>query len=238
MARRFSKIQVALLLAVSSSAFAAERDELTDSGAPTGSPPSPAPLPSGQISADNHFAEGVRLYALGRFAEARVEFAHAYRKNPLPDLLHNQSMAAENSGDIRGALALEEDYLRRITDTTQREEAQTRCSVLRAMLSREELYKPAVPLAVGTSPAKPSYAGALVCLGVGAALGIAGSATLAYGAVLTERARQPTYPEDYAGIVSAGRSANIASIVLLTIGGAAVGAGAVWAGVVRAKRGR
>ncbi len=56
---------------------------------------SPESESSAAAEAREHYQEGTRLYAEGRYEEAIVEFEHAYAKRPHPNVLYNIGQAQE-----------------------------------------------------------------------------------------------------------------------------------------------
>lgn len=188
------------------------------------------------MRAETRFQEAVRLYALREYHRARIEFRAAYALNPLVDLLHNESMAAEGEGDLRGALDLERRYLAGISDRTAIDEAKTRIATLAAMVARDELVKPPLPIAVSEPASRHSYTAPGVLLALGSAAVLAGLGTTAASAVQNDTARNPLLPDDYRRVTAEGYRLNLASYLLIPIGGAMLAGGAVWLGVVHAKR--
>jgi tetratricopeptide (TPR) repeat protein len=72
-------------------------------------------------SAKRHFAKGEKLFALGRFDDALVEYEAAFDAKPLPGFLFNIAQCHRNLGNIDQAIFSYRKYLRESPDAENRE---------------------------------------------------------------------------------------------------------------------
>ncbi|MBK9035158.1 MAG: tetratricopeptide repeat protein [Myxococcales bacterium] len=72
-------------------------------------------------SAKKHYAKGDKLFALGKFDQALVEFEAAYEAKPLPKLLFNIGQAHRNLDHYDQAIFSFRKYLREVPDADNRE---------------------------------------------------------------------------------------------------------------------
>jgi len=71
--------------------------------------------------ARQHFDKGEKLYALGRFDAALVEYEAAFEAKPLPGFLFNIGQCHRNLGDYDSAIFSFRKYLRLAPDAENRE---------------------------------------------------------------------------------------------------------------------
>ena len=71
--------------------------------------------------AKKHYAKGDKLFALGKFDQALVEFEAAYEAKPLPKLLFNIGQAHRNLDHYDQAICAFRKYLREVPDADNRE---------------------------------------------------------------------------------------------------------------------
>lgn len=72
-------------------------------------------------AAKKHYAKGDKLFALGKFDQALVEFEAAYESKPLPKLLFNIGQAHRNLDHHDQAIFAFRKYLRELPDADNRE---------------------------------------------------------------------------------------------------------------------
>jgi tetratricopeptide (TPR) repeat protein len=72
-------------------------------------------------AAKRHYAKGDKLFALGKFEQALVEFEAAYEAKPLPKLLFNIGQAHRNLDHYDQAIFAFRKYLREVPDADNRE---------------------------------------------------------------------------------------------------------------------
>jgi tetratricopeptide (TPR) repeat protein len=203
-------ITIAVVVAVTSAARA-------DTPTPAALAPSPAEL----AQADSRLAydRGVRLYDLGDFGGAVVEFKRAYALAETPALLFNIAQCHWQLGAYRDALFLYESYLRAAPHAPNRADVEARIAEIGHKLRSSP---------VSDSPNR-------VRLGVGIGVTAIGVVFVASGAALLGRAagddhRLATVPpgaqwNNYSRSIEQDRSTSrVGGAVLLSIGvGALVG---------------
>lgn len=72
-------------------------------------------------AAKRHYAKGDKLFALGKFEQALVEFEAAYQAKPLPKLLFNIGQAHRNLDHYDQAIFAFRKYLRELPDADNRD---------------------------------------------------------------------------------------------------------------------
>lgn len=72
-------------------------------------------------AAKRHYVKGDKLFALGKFDQALVEFEAAYQAKPLPKLLFNIGQAHRNLDHHDQAIFAFRKYLRELPDADNRE---------------------------------------------------------------------------------------------------------------------
>ena len=94
---------------------------------PAATPPASAPPAPNDDQLDSlaqhHFRAGAEMYQSGQYEAARIEFEAAYKILPLPDLLHNLSMVAEQQGRLAEAVSYEERFFVAATNLIHAERA-------------------------------------------------------------------------------------------------------------------
>jgi tetratricopeptide (TPR) repeat protein len=72
-------------------------------------------------AAKRHFTKGEKLFALGRFDDALVQYEKAFESKPLPGFLFNIAQCHRNLGNIDQAIFSYRKYLREAPDADNRE---------------------------------------------------------------------------------------------------------------------
>ncbi len=72
-------------------------------------------------AAKRHFTKGEKLFALGRFDEALVQYEKAFEAKPLPGFLFNIAQCHRNLGNIDQAIFSYRKYLRESPDAENRD---------------------------------------------------------------------------------------------------------------------
>ena len=72
-------------------------------------------------AAKKHFQKGEKLFNLGKFDEALVEYEAAYDRKPLPGVLYNIAQCHRNLGNYKQAIFGYRNYLRQVPDAKNRE---------------------------------------------------------------------------------------------------------------------
>ena len=72
-------------------------------------------------AAKKHFQKGEKLFNLGKFDEALVEYEAAYEKKPLAGFLYNIAQCHRNLGNYKQAIFGYRNYLRQVPDAANRE---------------------------------------------------------------------------------------------------------------------
>jgi tetratricopeptide (TPR) repeat protein len=73
-------------------------------------------------TAKKHFAKGEKLFALGRFDDALVEYEAAFEAKPLPGFLFNIGQCHRNLGDYDAAIFSFNKYLRLLPDADDKDD--------------------------------------------------------------------------------------------------------------------
>lgn len=139
-------------------------------------------------AAKKHFQKGQKLFDLGRFDDALVEYEAAYEARPLPAFLYNIAQCHRNLGNFKQAIFGYRNYLRQVPDAANREavlaliddlEEQQRELEARAERERAEREPPPPP-----PPARkrPLYRRAWFWGGVAAVAAVAVGTVLLVGA--------------------------------------------------------
>ncbi len=158
----------------------------------------PAHADDGTKAARKHFAKGEKLFQLGKFDEALVEYEAAYEQGPLPGFLYNIAQCHRNLGNYKQAVFGFRSYLRQVPDATNREAVLTLIDELDAKqrereaqaeqerLEREQLEREQGPPTPTREPNRPIYKRGWFWGGVAAV------AVIAVGAVVLTRDGAPT----------------------------------------------
>ncbi len=88
----------------------------------------------GTRSARKHFDKGEKLFALGRFDDALVEYEAAFEARPLPGFLFNIGQCHRNLGDYDAAVFSYRKYLKLAPDAENREAVEDLIADLEAKL--------------------------------------------------------------------------------------------------------
>lgn len=109
-----------------------------------------APPAAGTNAVDNndarrHFEEGTKLFNLGEFAGAIVEYKAAYKSRPDPVFLYNIAQAYRQSGDLQQAVFFYRSYLRNSPTAENRGEVEERVRKLEAQLDAQKAAASAPP---------------------------------------------------------------------------------------------
>jgi tetratricopeptide (TPR) repeat protein len=85
-----------------------------------------AAAPAGADDADTraakkHFQKGQKLFDLGRFDDALVEYEAAYQRKPLPGFLYNIAQCHRNLGNLKQAIFGFRNYLRQVPAAANRD---------------------------------------------------------------------------------------------------------------------
>lgn len=236
-------------------------------GQPTAAPttaapttaPSAATPPAADASAEaldslaqQHYKSAVEMYQNHQFEAARIEFEAAYKLLPLPDLLHNLSMVAEQQGKLAEAVDYEERFLVAASHLMHSERAVARSRITQLQQTAKisgttpttstapTASAPAAP-GVAVAPAAPAVApaserrrtpaGALALLGIGGGV-LLGGIGCGVGAILTQQSLEggePLYQREIDMLTQRGQALNIAAITLDVVGGVVIATGGIWA---------
>lgn len=202
------------------------------------------PPTAAQLESRAAFDRGVRLYDLGEFAAAIVEFKRAYELAETPALLFNIAQAHAQLGAHQEALFLYESYLRAAPRAANRDDVESRMAELRAKLRKAAGPPPeavAIPPATDR-PRRRVLAAGLATVGVGVLFVASGSALLGRAVALGERLertpRGEMWSAYYESLEDDRRAARVGGGVMLGIGvGAMVTGSVVTAVAFRPKRG-
>jgi tetratricopeptide (TPR) repeat protein len=72
-------------------------------------------------AAKKHFQKGEKLFNLGKFDDALVEYEAAYDRKPLPGFLYNIAQCHRNLGNYKQAIFGYRNYLRQVPEAKNRE---------------------------------------------------------------------------------------------------------------------
>lgn len=216
-------------------------------------PPAAASAPSTTTSGDparEHYERGLAKYNLADFDTAIKEFKASYELSKAPRLLFNIAQAYRLKKDYESALYFYQTYLRAEPNPPNRDDVDAKIdemkqSIEAARKAREAkaheapppkqivVVREVPPPPVDHRPSKHALkVGGLVTLGIGAAL-LAGGAVFqglaSSDAATLKRVVQNGMPWTAAdtSIYNAGERSQLASIVLFSVGGAAVVAGGI-----------
>jgi tetratricopeptide (TPR) repeat protein len=108
--------------------------------------------------ARQHYESGTRHYDLGHWDEAIADFEKAYELRPDPNFLYNLAQVYRRKGEIKRALDLYKNYMRKVPNGPLRDEVEEKISALQKQID-EAAAKPAVapiePAAAAPVPAPP-----------------------------------------------------------------------------------
>ena len=144
----------------------------------------------GTATAREHYKQGMKAYDLGHYADAVKEFEAAYQAQDDPVLLFNLGQAYRFEGRNADAIRSYRAFLRRVPDSSHRQEVESRIVELQRLIDEQDRVKekppaeaiapspgpsapppPAVvpPIARPWAPARPLKITGLTLMGVGAA---------------------------------------------------------------------
>jgi tetratricopeptide (TPR) repeat protein len=108
-------------------------------------------------AAKAHYKAGLGKFALGRYAEAAVEYEAAFDQEPDPALLYNAAQAHRLAGNKPRALLLYQNYLRIFPNRPNKAEVQRHIAALKAAIEADASSRTAPPvepmLPTATTPA-------------------------------------------------------------------------------------
>jgi hypothetical protein len=110
-------------------------------------------------AAKAHYKAGLGKFALGRYAEAAVEYEAAFDQEPDPALLYNAAQAHRLAGNKPRALLLYQNYLRFFPNRPNKTEVQRHIAALKAAIDADASSRtappvePMIPTATTTGPA-------------------------------------------------------------------------------------
>lgn len=233
MSKRASVVAVSLVIVAAS--LATTRRAVADA---------PPPTAAAQLESRAAFDRGVRLYDLGEFAAAIVEFKRAYELAETPALLFNIAQAHAQLGAHQEALFLYESYLRAAPRAANRDDVESRMAELRAKLRKAAAPAPESATTASSSdrPRRRVLAAGLATVGVGVLFVASGSGLLGRAVALGERLERTPRGEMwnayYESLDDDRRAARVGGGVLLGLGvGAMVTGSVVTAIAFRPKRG-
>ncbi|HEX6836032.1 MAG TPA: tetratricopeptide repeat protein [Polyangia bacterium] len=108
-------------------------------------------LTSGRVLADDarlarqHFADGSKLYDLGKFRDAAREYEEAYKAKPDPALLFNIGQAYRAAGDASEAVTAYKSYLRHVPDAPNRVEVEGHIEKLQRLVDEQRRTQTSPP---------------------------------------------------------------------------------------------
>lgn len=205
------------------------------------SPPAVAAAPAADDALDSlaqqHYNAGVEMFRNGQYEASRVEFEAAYKLLPLPDFLHNLSMAAELQKKYADALTYEERFLAAASHLTHSERTVTRNRIakLRDAAGGTTAGSSAASGKEGGRSRTPT--GALALIGIGSGMLLVGIGCGA-GALVTQNKLEngePLFAREYEALTQRGRALNYTGISLDVLGGVALVSGAAWAIAARTR---
>ncbi len=89
-------------------------------------------------AARRHFTKGEKLFALGRFDDALIEYEKAFEARPLPAFLFNIGQCHRNLGNVDQAIFSYRKYLREQPDADNREAVERLIEELEAEQARQQ----------------------------------------------------------------------------------------------------
>jgi hypothetical protein len=107
--------------------------------------PAAAQPTSPEAAARQHFEEGTKLFNLGEFAHAVVEYKLAYKAKGDPVFLYNIAQAYRLSGDLQNAVFFYRSYLRNHPSAANRREVEGRVRNLEQQLQQQKVVTTTPP---------------------------------------------------------------------------------------------
>ena len=111
---------------------------------------------SADVEAHHHFDEGTKLFNLGEFVGAIVEYKAAYKARPDPVFLYNIAQAYRQSNDLAQAVFFYRSYLRTAPRAENRQEVEERVRKLEIQLAAQKAAANAPPNAAVAPGGKPA----------------------------------------------------------------------------------
>jgi len=139
-------------------------------------------------SAKRYFANGEKLFALGKFDEALEQYQQAFEAKPLPGFLYNIGQCHRNLGNFDQAIFSFRKYLTLEPNAPNKEAVQHLIDELEERKAREEGQKRIVTKPIVEPTAKPVYKKWWFWTGLGAVAAAGG--TTAY--ILTREKGAPS----------------------------------------------
>lgn len=222
-----------------------------------------APVAADKGAAKQHYQRGTMLFDLQRYGEAAVEYEKAFESWDNAALLYNIGQAYRLAGNLKKSVAAYRAFLRRVPNTPNRAEVETRIAALQQKLDEPATTTPAVTKAIepietptptvtptktattATAPRSQPHARTFKWAGVGLLAG--GAALLGTGAAFAALAQSASNDLTHAapGTVFAPETERrfqldrAVGVSLLAIGGAcAIGGAALFAIGFRGERAR
>jgi tetratricopeptide (TPR) repeat protein len=106
--------------------------------------------------AREHYEKGTRLYDLGHYKEAALEYEEAYKLHPDPTLLFNIGQAYRLGGFYEDSLRLYRSFLRRQPKGPHRAEVEGYIASLQRLIDDHKRASSSPPLGVEKPPAPPA----------------------------------------------------------------------------------
>jgi tetratricopeptide (TPR) repeat protein len=171
------------------------------------------------------------MFRNGLYDAARAEFEEAYKILPLPDLLHNLSMVAEQQRRYAEALHYEEQFLTAASHLTHSERTATKSRIAKLREQAGDTAGPSTATRGVEGGKSRTPAGALALIGIGSGMLLIGIGCGA-GALVTQNqleSGEPLYQREIDALTARGNGLNYAGISFDVLGGVALVSGSAWA---------
>jgi tetratricopeptide (TPR) repeat protein len=96
-------------------------------------------------AARDHYKRGTMLYDLTRYHEAALEYEKAFEAKDDPALLFNIAQAHRLAGEYNDAIRMYRSFLRRVPDTSNRTEVESRITEMQELINKQEKTKSQPP---------------------------------------------------------------------------------------------
>jgi tetratricopeptide (TPR) repeat protein len=103
-------------------------------------------------AAKKRYYKGEKLFALGRFKEALVEYEAAFEASPLPEFLFNIGQCHRNLGDFRSAVFSFRKYIRLRPEADNRDAVEKLIADLEREIAEADDRRPDGPIPPPTGP--------------------------------------------------------------------------------------
>jgi hypothetical protein len=189
--------------------------------------------------ARQHYESGTRHYDLGHWDEAIAEFEKAYELRPDPSFLYNLAQTNRRKGDLKRALDLYKNFLRKVPKGPQRDEVEEKIAALQKQIDEAASKPAAVPIEPAPSAPVPLAPGAVAvpandAFSPAAVLPPVPNAVSDQPSTPSSAVSMPaSAPADEGSASRPGRSLRIAGIVSGSVGAAAILTGAFFSLRVR-----